>query len=416
MSKIQTAAPQLDGVAQFINPYGPSASVWDTMAPTTVKAFADATNDQSRTHEQDTRRIWSQMLAEYRLDPQKFGGKQPTIDEAAKRAGSLGLLKIVNRVVGVPFPGFPATFQSPYQLYIDGYHALQDRERTENHPHGWADDEFLKQYGETYFPLVQSQSLNNGGVQATAEGVTASGKYKSLIAKYGVEAGKADPNLIRLIVGQEGEGEYNDSAHLWQEQHEISPASGVNYRDYANPQAAQAKADADLGWLKYRQFMNNLDATALEQGFRTYADSDELVATRKEFVQNLQQENASWYVDWSQRDSTKFTRDLNALGEIASSGKFGPMRTDMVGVKQYLALRQAFEEETAQYGISPGSADAQPFRQEFTDAVADLVSQNSQFAEWSYYTFLERDPYLEPVTSQGRPSDQPAAPTDWGIG
>lgn len=413
VAKIQTAAPQLDQVAAFVNPYGPPKSFWDAVAPTTVKALTDAVNDQSRTHEQDTRRIWSQMLAEYRLDPQKFGGKQPTIDEAAARAGALGRLKIVNRVMGVPLPGFPATFQSPYQLYIDGYHALQDRQRTENHPYGWADDEFVSQYGETFFPLVQSQSLNNGGTSATAEGVDAVTRYKSLVSKYGVEAGKANPNLIRLIVGQEGEGAYNDSAHLWQEQHEISPASGVMYRSYENPQQAQANADADLGWLKYRQKMQELDARAIQNGYRTYAEDPELVVERQQFVQSLEKDNPAWHVDWSQRDNDKFTRDLQSLGEIANSGKFGVMRTDMQGVQQYLALRQALKDELDQYQIGEGTQDAQPFRQEFTDAVSDLVSQNSQFAEWSYYTFLERDPLLEPLTSYGQPTDQP--PTDWGI-
>lgn len=414
VGKLQTAAPQLDQVAQLVNPFGPPNSFYDAVAPSVLKSLTDATNDQSRTHAQDTQRIWAQMLAEYRLDPSKFGGKQPTIDEASSRAGALGRLKILNRVVGVPIAGFPATFQSPYQLYIDSYHVLKDREHTENHPVGWADDEFVRQFGDSYFPLVQSMSVNNAGLGASAEAVEASKKYKDLISKYGIEAGQADPNLIRLIVGQEGEGDYNDSAHQWQETRQISPASGINFRSYDNPQQAMADADASLGWLKYRQKMNELDARAIQDGYRTYADDPDLVDERKQFIDSLSQENQAWHVDWSQRDSDKFERDLKSLGEIADSGKFGPMRTDMVGVKQYLALRQAFQDEVTQYGISPTSKDAQPFRQEFTDAVMDLVSSNSQFAEWSYYTFLDRDPLLEPLTSQEQPTDQ--QPTDWGIG
>lgn len=410
VGKIQTAAPQLNDVAKLVNPYGPPESVWDAVAPSTLKAITDATNDQSRTHMQDTRRIYAQMLAEYKQDPQKFGGVKPEPDDAAKRAGALGRLKILNRV-GNPFP---AIFQSPYQLYIDSYRALQEQERDPHNPKpkGWADDQFIQMHGETYFPLVQSESKNNGGVGSSAEAVDALNRYRSLVNKYGVEAGQAKPNLIRLIVGQEGEGDFNASAHQWQETREISPASGLKYRTYDNPQEAQAQADADLGWYKYRQFMNNLDAMALEQGLRTYQDSDELVATRKEFIQNLQAENEAWHVEWSQRDSDAFERDLQALGEIASSGKFGPMRTDMTGVRDYLALRQALKEQLAEYGISEGSQDAQPFKQEFTEAVQDLVSQNSQFAEWSYYTFLERDPLLEPIVQQ----QTLQAPTDWGFG
>ncbi len=413
MAKVQTWSPQLDDVANIINPYGPPSSVWDAMAPTTLKAVYDATHSQSLEHEKDTRRIWAQMLAEYRLDPQKFGGKQPTIDEAAKRAGALGRLKIINRFSGVPFPGFPATFESPYQLYIDSYHALKSREASEHHPHGWADDQFVQLYGDTYFPLVQSQSLNNGGVGATAEAVDALKKFSPLISQYGMEAGKPNPALIRLIVGQEGEGDFNQSAHMWEQTHEISPGSGVMYRSYKNPQEAQAAAETDLGWLKYRQKMQELDARAIQEGFRTYADDPALVDERKQFITSLEKDNNSWRVDWNTRDDDKFQRDLDSLGQIANSDKFGPMRTDMTGAKQYLALRQALTDELTQAGLGFQSKAAQPFRQEFTDAVMDLVSSNSQFAEWTYYTFLDRDPLLEPVTSQNLPTDQ--APTDWGF-
>jgi len=413
VGKIQTAAPQLEDVAKIVNPYGPPESFYDAVAPSVLKALTDATNDQSRTHQQDTRRIYAQMLTEYRLDPEKFGGKEPDIEEASRRAGALGRIKILNRVVGLPLPGFPAIFQSPYQMYVDSYRTLQERERSEDHPRGWADDQFIKGYGETYFPLVQSESKNNAGLGSSSEAVQASKQYKSLIAKYGVEAGQANPNLIRLIVGQEGEGDFNSSAHQWQESREISPASGLMYRDYENPQAAQADADADLGWYKYRQFMNTMDAMALERGLRTYQDDDELVATRKQFVENLKAENESWHVEWSQRDSDKFTRDLQALGEIATSGKFGPMRTDMTGVQEYLGLREALVQQLAEFEVTPGSQDAIPFKQEFTDAVQDLVSRNSQFAEWSYYTFLERDPLLEPILKA--PTEAEATPTEWGF-
>ncbi len=411
VGKIQTAAPALNDVAKIVNPYGPPEGFVDAVAPSVVKALYDATQDQSRAHQQDTRRIYAQMLTEYRLDPEKFAGKEPTIDEAARRAGALGRIKILNRVVGLPLPGFPAIFQSPYQMYIDAYRALNERERAEGHPNGWADHEFITGYGETYFPLVQSESKNNAGIGASANAVDAARQYKQLISKYGVEAGQAKPNLIRLIIGQEGEGDFNESAHLWQQQQEISPASGIKYRDYENPQEAQAQADADLGWYKYRQFMNTMDAMALEQGLRTYADDPELVAIRREFIDNLQAENDAWHVEWSQRDSDAFERDLQALGEVATSGKFGPMRTDMQGVQQYLSLRTALIQQLQEFEITPGSQDAIPFKQEFTDAVMGLVSQNSQFAEWSYYTFLERDPLLEPVTEQVLQT----APTDWGF-
>lgn len=404
-ARIQTAAPELNDIAKLVNPYGPD-TFFNMLAPSTVKDLRNAIDGQSRAHMQDTSRIYGQMLAEYRLDPQKFGGKEPNIDDAAKRAGTLGRVKVLSRIVNP----FPAIFQSPYQLYIDAYRTLQERERSEGHPQGWADDQFIKGYGDSYFPLVQSESQNNAGLLSSAEAVAASNKYKGLREKYGVQAGQANPNLIRLIMGPEGQGEFNESAHQWQETREISPASGIKFRSYDNPQGAAADADTKLGWLKYRQFTNQLDAQALERGLTTYRDDPELVDTRKQFIANLEAENEAWHVDFSTFDSDKFTRDLQDLDEISKSGKFGPMRTDMLGVRDYLALRQATQEQMSELGVTEGSADAKPFRQEFTDAVMQLVSKNTQFAEFSYYQFLERDPLLEPVEDT-----QVSAPTDWGI-
>lgn len=409
VGKIQTASPQLDQVAKLVNPYGPPSSFFDSVSPSVVKAIYDATNDQSRDHQADTRRMYAQLLTQYRLDPEKFGGKEPTIDDAAQRAGGLGIMKILNRV-GNPFP---AIYDSPFKMYQDAYHTLKDRERTEGHPQGWADDEFVKQYGDTYFPLVQSMSLNQGGLGSTQEAVQAVKQYQPLINQYGIDAnGQADKTLIRLIVGQEGEGQFNQSAQAWQEQNDIVAGSGVRYRTYKDPVQAQADADASLGWYKYRQFTNTLDAQALEQGFQTYADSPDLVATKQQFVANLTAENPSWGADYTSFDAGQFDRNYQALTEIAQSGKFGPMRTDMSGVQQYSALRQALQEQLEYYGISEGSQEAQPFRQEFTDAVQALVSTNTQFAEWSYYTFLEHDPLLEPMTSAAQVQAQP---TSWGF-
>lgn len=409
VGKLQTQVPTLDKVARLVNPYGPPSSVFDSVAPSVVKQMYDAVNTQTRDHQADTRRIYAQLLTQYRLDPEKFGGREPTIDDASKRAGDLGILKVLNRVV----QPFPAIYDSPFKLYQDAYHTLKDRERTENHPQGWADDQFIQQYGDTYFPLVQSMSLNQGGLGSTKEAVQAVKKYQPLINQVGIDAnGQPNKTLIRLIVGQEGEGQFNQSAQAWQEQHDIVAGSGERYRTYKNPVQAQADADASLGWYKYRQFMNTLDAQALQQGLQTYADSPDLVATKQEFVHNLTAENPSWGADYSSFDSGQFDRNYQALTQVADSGKFGAMRTDMVGVQQYVALRQALTDQLQQLGIAQGSAEAQPFRQEFTDAVQSLVSSNTQFAEWSYYTFLEHDPLLEPMTSAAQVQAQPVS---WGF-
>lgn len=393
---LQTSKPEINDVAKFVNPFGPPDSVWDAVAPATAKRVADLVNEQSKAHMADTLRIYQQMNGRHREDPERYPA--PSWTEAEKRAKQIGVLKIVNNFANP----FPAIFDSPYKLYQDAYRDLKEKERTEKdangnqlHPRGWADDQFIKGYGESFFPLVQGMSKNNAGLSATAEGKNASDKYAKQIAKYGMENGAPNKTLIQLIVGDEGEGEFNLSAHRWQETREISPASGVDFRSTANAQDAAADADSALGWYKFRQKMNELDARANDMGLRTYSEDPLLLEERKQFVENLKAENPAWEVDFDQMDPEKFNRNIEKLGELANSDTFGPMRTDMAGVRTYLAMRAALQEQLKSLDIGEGTQAAIPFKLQFTDAVMDLVGSNTKFSEWAFHPFLSRDPLLE---------------------
>lgn len=414
-AKLQIANPELNDVARFINPYGPPESVWDAVAPSTVKRVTELVNGQSRAHMYDTERIYMQDLADHRLDPEHH--PDPSWAKAAEKAKWVGVLKVINNSSSP----FPAIFDSKYKLYQDAYRDLHNKERQDNHEQGWADDQFIKGYGQTFFPLVQSMSKNNAGVGATAEAVDALKKYSGLVSSAGMEAGDPNKALIRLIVGPEGEGAYNQSAHRWEETRQISPGSGVNFRDVSKGQEAAADADSSLGWLKYRQFMNVLDSTANSEGLRTYSESDDLVAKKAEFVANLKEQNPSWRVDYESMDPGKFTRDVEKLAEVANDKQFvdNVERTDMAGVREYLRLRQALQGQLSDFDISEGSQAAVPLKQEFTNAVMNIVSQNTQFSEFAFHTFLERDPLLEPLpTTTSNGQDQQSALTTanrWGF-
>lgn len=391
VGELSQHSPQMNDVAKFVNPYGPPESVWDAVAPATVKRVTELVNQNSRAHMLTTERIYMQELGRHRQDPERYPA--PTWTDAEKKANSIGVLKIVNNFVNP----FPAIFDSPYKMYQDAYRKLQEQERKEDHPRGWADQQFIQGYGEAFFPLVQSKSKNYAGLGATAEAKDASVKYKRQIDQYGMEAGSPNKRLIQLIVGPEGEGAYNESAHRWQETSEISPGSGFTFRSYANAQEAAADADADLGWYKFRQKMNELDGRANERGLRTYAEDPLLVEEKQQFIEALKQENRSWEVDYDQMDPEKFNRDLEKLSEVANSNTFTGQveRTDMAGVRQYLTLRKALTDQLDELGIGYGTNDAVPLKAEFTDAVMDLVGQNTQFSEWAFHPFLSRDPLLE---------------------
>jgi hypothetical protein len=414
VGELQMHNPTLNDVAKFVNPYGPPESVWDAVAPATVKRITELVNQNSRAHMMTTETIYMQELGRHRQDPEKYPA--PTWDSASRKANAIGLLKIANNAANPT----PAIFDSPYKMYQDAYRKLQEQERRDpNLPRGWADDQFIKGYGESFFPLVQSKSKNYGGLGSTAEAKDAAVKYKKQISQYGMEAGSPNKTLVQLIVGPEGEGAYNESAHRWQETNTISPGSGYNYRSYSNAQQAAADADSNLGWYKFRQKMNELDSRANQEGYRTYSEDQLLVDEKNQFVDALKQENPSWQADYESMDPGKFARDLGKLAEVANSNTFTGQveRTDMAGVRQYLTLRQALSDQLTQLDISPTSQDAIPLKAQFTDAVMDLVGNNTKFSEWAFHPFLSRDPMLEglitdPTTGQ-LTVDQTAA--QWGF-
>lgn len=389
--------PSVDKLAKFVNPFGPPESVWDAVAPSTLKRIHELTDEQSTRHVADTARMYEQMVAEYRLDPGRY--PKPTPAMAEQRANSMGYLKILNNFLNP----FPVIFDSPYKMYEDSYRALRSEEQREDHEPGWADQKFIEEYGETFFPLVQSASRNNSGLLANTASKTGADKYRSMISQYGLENGKPNPTMTRLIVGIEGEDpsgeQFNESAYAWQQQTMIAEGSNVAFRDKKNYLEASADADTKLGWYKFRQFMNTIDAEALNQGYETYKDDEELVATRQEFLANLAQELPAWYVEYSQQDPKRFERNIGYLTEIAASPQMQKqiMRTDMRGVEEYLTLRQQFITEMESLDINPASVEADEFRIEFSSQVQSLVSRNTQFAEFAFYPFLERDPLLAEV-------------------
>jgi len=409
--KLQVWQPQLDDVAKIVNPYGPPKSAWDAMAPSTFKRIQERLDEQSVPHRQLFAVQYQRLVFEARKDPARYAGVNLEL-EAQNRTKWLGALKILNNF-GNPFP---LVFDSPFKFYQDAYNALQAQEADPNLnlPVGYADEQFMQRYGESYMILVTGLSQNNAGLRPAAEAVEASKRLESLIAKHGVENGQPVPSITRLIVGEEGQGQFNQSAHRWQLTNEISPGSGINFRSYDNPQAAVAESDIDLGWYKFRKFTATIDGMANAQGMRTFRDDPTLIEQRKQFIENLGKENPSWFVDYSQKDPTKFQRRLDQLASAAQSDLFSPLRTDMVGVRQYAAMRQAIQARMLSDGVGENTKAAYPYKAEFTDAVMDLVSQNTKFAEWSFYQFLDRDPLLL------APEDEPAAPvgvnfSDWGI-
>lgn len=410
--RLQVWQPQLDDVAKIVNPYGPPKSAFDAFAPSTVKRIQERIDSQSIPHRQLFANQYQALVFEARKDPEKYRGVN--LEElAAKRTKWLGVLKIMNNF-GNPFP---LVVDSPFKFYQDAYNVLQAQGADPNlHlPPDWADQQFMQRYGESYMVVVTGLSQNNGGLRPTAEAVDAAQRLKPLIDEYGTDVtGKANPAITRLLVGDEGQGQFNQSAHRWQLTHEVSPGSGVMFRSYDNPQAAVADQDINLGWYQFRKFMSTMDGLANSRGLRTYRDDPQLVDQRQQFIQNLGKENPAWFVDYSITDPTKFQRNLNDLAKAAESDLFSPMRTDMVGIRQYAAMRRALQLKMQAAGVGERSQAAYPFKQEFTDAVMDLVSQNTKFAEWSFYQFLDRDPLLL------QPEDVPPTPAgfssaDWGI-
>ena len=212
--------------------------------------------------------------------------------------------------------------------------------------------------------------------------------------------GKVDPALARMVLGADGEGEYNPAARGWWKDAQLGPGQTGTYIENMEPKTAFVENIVQAGWSKYNALMGGLTAAAAQQGLATYQESDTLVSMRREALAKLAQDNPYWWNDYNDFNDSDYDLYIEDMRQIASNSKMQDVeRQDVQMLKGYLALRDVIVAELdrrRQAGL-PYTADAkanQSLMRLFAAGVGALVERSPSFEKFMYAGVIEKDPLL----------------------
>jgi hypothetical protein len=353
-------------VTKQILPFGPTADWTETIMSTSIKEAITAwRGEESDKFNSRTSAIMQTMLFEWAR-----GGKQgdpPTWDQAASRAGNIGALRLAGALA------LPIQFQykSPYQPYIDAYN-LMKRQDPQN-----ADMKFYERYGEEYFYLTSRVTKSLPGLPTSVKGQDFFEKNRKLIEKH--------PELLGLIMGEEGAGEFSKSVYEWGKRNSLTPG-GDKLRRQRTPEEVKTDTEERLGWVKYTKFMDAYRADLLERGLKSdrQEGAEDLRETKRAFLDQNAADAPAWRDAFYTVDSQKYQKRIEGMVEIAKDETLRG-RDDIQGLTDYLLLREQMKhqltERAAQGGAKTLEAQSNADLADMWDDVKmDLLDRNLAFS------------------------------------
>lgn len=356
-------------------------------------ASAKFFNHHSRQYIQMQNMLWRDKLIQFELD---HNGRTPNqtekndmFAEAGKDASAMAGMKFLASALS------PASLQiqSKFTAQQQAFYRLQEQGRIEKKPYYWAEEQFIKQWGEAYFPLVRSSSWNESGVSSTVGTVAALKKYKGTLDR-------VDPSMYRMIVSGEGEGAYSPTARNWLYTTAQRTGDTQTFIEQSNPRQAMQDTLTSQGWYDYSALMNRLNLRAQAQGLTSYLDSAQLQLAKKKGLALLAQKNPAWWQDYNSFSPVEYDKKLADMRVIAHDVlQTDPTRSDMKTLQQYLALRDWATNVLQQRGAVGGSSSPEALSNRdvlslFTRQVSRLTESNLWFDQYAFTSYIEHDPYL----------------------
>lgn len=349
-----------DVVSTFIFPYGVPQDTLQALLPPVAKRLASAAREEDdRAFLNASLRIWQTKMIDVSLGKRPEANPEQLLEEAKSEARKFFLVRaFVSYVspVGV-------TFDSPYQAYIDAYRRLRETDPKN------ADERFLEEYGDEFFPLTQAMTKAVEGIPATVEGFKARGRRAELIDRL------EDPSLARLVVGAEGAGEFSRAAYEYQ--------LDAGQRQRLTPEEFIQGPGVRLGWIEYRRAMDVIEAEMLARGLPNMQvrGARDLQQAKKAVIENLAAEHPDWYEEFSTTDRLHWARRIKDLRTIASDPGM-QARPEIRGLAEYLRLRQVITDELASRKAHTLTATSNVDVRRVWDAAVDQIAlANPAFAD-----------------------------------
>jgi hypothetical protein len=357
-------------------------------------ASAKFFNNHTRQYTQMQNVLWRDKLIQFEKDHHGQAPSQTQANdmfaEAGHDVGSTAAIKFLASALS------PASLQiqSKFTAQQQAFYRLQEQGRIEKKPYYWAEEQFIKQWGEAYFPLVRSSSYNESGVSSSVGTVASLKKNRALLDR-------VDPAMYRMIVSGEGEGAYSQTARNWLYTTAQRTGSTQTFIEQNDPRQAMQDTLTSQGWYDYNALMNRLNLRAQSQGLTSYLDSYQLQLAKKKGVALLADKNSAWWQDYNSFSPVEYDKKLADMQTIANDPTLNadPSRTDVKALQQYLALRDWATNVLDQRGAIGGSSSPEALANRdvlsvFTRQVSRLVEGNSWFDQYMYTGYIEHDPYL----------------------
>lgn len=377
LNEIAKGRPELEESLKWALPFGATQNTLDIIMPATAKRIRTVTSgEEDRAYANTVTRAYLDMLVDYNLQKR---AEKPTYAEAKRKADEFWKMRTIASFVSPVAP----SFQSPYQLYIDKYRALLEKDPST------ADEIFLRDEGPEFFPLTQSLTKTMNGIPPTVEGKVAEKKYADLIERH--------PDFGGLIVGEEGAGEFASSVYQSQLTTPLRPGSGEMQRRALSFEEVSTGPDKKLAWQEYGRFMDLIEAERIKRGLPNLQvrGAQDLATIKRQFIEQHGAKHPEWYADLNVVDRGAWNKKLTALTEIAADDRLAG-REEIARLRQYMDARKIFVAELARREAAGGSATMNAASNMdlaglWGQITGKLVEQSLPFGDL-FYRYLERDP------------------------
>lgn len=275
----------------------------------------------------------------------------------------------------LPVSGTP---QPVLQFYVE-----EARRYRRDYGRDWQ-EKFYEDYPD-YYEMSISLSENTTGVEATEQAYNAAQRWRPFIAE--------NPEYGWFFVGPDNVPGFDAGVYAAQSSLSIGLGERGTWRDRKDPGEAMQDVQAEKGWMEYRSVSTELQLALEERGLTSLNQrgAEDLAAIKRDFIDELKQENPAWATAFGQRDTQKVEGFLRMAVDSMEKDSRLAARADMVALQDYLAVREDIRQVMAERGTGSLDNEVNADLREIWDEFTTAWVQENLGAEQMFQRVLEAD-------------------------
>lgn len=329
---------------------------------------------------QYTKNVWSiyqEQYYDYLNGQRSTPPDWKTVEDTAKYLTVVDLF--ANRLSPLGFKPAPS-----HQYLIDEYRRMQEADSKN------ARQNFYDKYGRAGMVFTQSLTTDPSGITSTVGASAAVKRYSAELKRF--------PELGAVVVGPEGNGNFDQMAYDWQ------VAKGL--REKLSPEDAAKQVSVSTGWAEYGLLSAQAQSLLQARGLQDIKDprAKDIRALLSNYVSATgdpadPRYNPHFYTNYGAYNENEYMTRIQDLFRIAQDPVLlsNPIRSDIRSLQKYSQLRDVvyatLQQRQAKTLKASRNAD---LAQEYDNAVAQLMQADTKFAQL-YDRYLRRDTWKEPL-------------------